>query len=667
MSVDIHQVKEDLEENTCDLYSLCKSSKINPWSRMKPYDMDKVESLTESERLNLHYGFGNLHDDNDLKLMFQDLTEGVGDDLSKLFNSKTTTYNKPTTKYRLADFDEYQKNASPLFKVNYISSIANYDYFHNEMYYKEHDNSSNATNVFVCDEQNYGYYSHNTDPQLRVINYEYDNKTRYRIFSYNENSVSSTSLDKEVSPVTINSSLSLDELGIRGIDSSYTIGMLFRINDKYYLYNTLFPIREIYQNNYSSEIYHNNEGRQQTCVLAQKNDINNTLTIYLHAWLFDTRLNCEDTETSGHTLYKGWSPSEGYGMNIFKHLNQDTLINSKIVITKLTNVPTQDTSQLFREITEDNISHNTILSCEFTNGINKRIGTHLKKVVLDNMPKDNAYYISKLRIDPNPEWNATTNSIYRRIKRSDTNMYIYDLKPILYNITVDLIAQVQKKVLNFYNNAQDQDQYNSLTNGYYQFDNVANPSYENTLTAFIKINVKITNNNTAQPISGNNFCFYRGDNTISYVDSLSVKGNMSYMNNTLYLFKPDISGYDFMLYGHYSLDKQTYNNQTIYYRNNRERFPLNTIPIYLTKKQDTQIVQDGTLERILIQDKNYSGYNCDFTFGFDIKFGVETTQSSSVQYNGFEVSANNTQNYHTTNIDTSDPNYDDDVNWLDNI
>lgn len=663
MSVDIHQVKEKLSENTCDLYSLCKSSKINPWSRMKPYDMDKVESLTESERSGLYYGFGNLSNEGNLKLMFQDLTEGIGGDLSKLFDTKKTTYNKPTTKYRLADFDGYDENPSPLFKVNYNSSIADYFYFYNEMYYKEY----NATNVLLCD-QNCGYYSQNTNPQLRVLEYEYDNNTRYRIFSYNENSISSNCLIPEFSSVTIHTPLSLKELGIdKNISDDYTIGLLLKINNKYYLYNTLFPINKIVSSNYSSEIYHNYEGNQQSCVLATKT--NNTLTIYAHAWLFDTRLNCEDTETSGHTTYKGWSPSSDYSMNVLYRLNEDTLINSKIVITKLTNVPTQDTSQLFREITTSSVGNETILSCEFINNINKRNGTYLKKPILSNMPKNNAYYISKLRIDPNPECNPTTNLIYRRIKRSDTNIYIYDLKPILYNINIDLITQVQKKVLNSYSNAQDQDPYNGLTEEYYQFDNVTSPSYEDTQTAFIKINVKITNNNTAQPISGKNFCFYKNDDTVSYADSLSVKGNMSYTNNTLYLFKPDPDkdGYDFMLYGHYSLNKQTYNNQTIYYKNNRERFPLNTIPIYLTKKEGTQIVQDGILNRLLIQDKNFDNYDCDFTFEFDIKYGVEDTISGDVQYNGFEVSANNTQNYHKIKIDTSDPNYDSDVNWLDNV
>ena len=92
-------VAQAIGEASNDVGTLCKSSKVNKWSKWKPVSKSKLTGLTLSDLESVNFGFSIPNADSD-----------EGDALSQ-----TWVYNKPTggstSPYRLGDFRSYEHNS----------------------------------------------------------------------------------------------------------------------------------------------------------------------------------------------------------------------------------------------------------------------------------------------------------------------------------------------------------------------------------------------------------------------------------------------------------------------------------------------------------------------------------------------------------------------------
>ena len=103
--VSIDDVASALGHGSYDLGTLCQSDKINKWSRRKPIQVNQVTELTEAQWKSNNYGYiiPTYYSRNETWNAF---VSGTGWD-----------YTKPTSYFRLTDFEEYNQFATSPFDV----------------------------------------------------------------------------------------------------------------------------------------------------------------------------------------------------------------------------------------------------------------------------------------------------------------------------------------------------------------------------------------------------------------------------------------------------------------------------------------------------------------------------------------------------------------------
>lgn len=103
--VSIDDVASALGHGSYDLGTLCQSDKINKWSRRKPIQVNQVTELTEAQWKSNNYGYTipTYYSRNETWNAFKS-GEGWG-------------YNKPTSFFRLTDFEEYNAYSKSPFEV----------------------------------------------------------------------------------------------------------------------------------------------------------------------------------------------------------------------------------------------------------------------------------------------------------------------------------------------------------------------------------------------------------------------------------------------------------------------------------------------------------------------------------------------------------------------
>lgn len=115
-------VKNTLKVNTNDVGALCKSTKINEWSKWKPI-ASNIASLTEEELINKNYGITTIKANTPL-LLLSAIEEN---------NNVGYKYNKPNggniSPYRMGDFRNYNHNAQlpiiPFYNDGDVENIGN--------------------------------------------------------------------------------------------------------------------------------------------------------------------------------------------------------------------------------------------------------------------------------------------------------------------------------------------------------------------------------------------------------------------------------------------------------------------------------------------------------------------------------------------------------------
>lgn len=110
--VSIYDVQRALGESSGDLGTLCKSNRINKWSKYKPMSINKMFNVTNADRASAMYGMGV-----PTLLRYYEL----------FTNGSNWSYNKPTggstSPYRIEDFVGYYSAASCPFYINMDNSI----------------------------------------------------------------------------------------------------------------------------------------------------------------------------------------------------------------------------------------------------------------------------------------------------------------------------------------------------------------------------------------------------------------------------------------------------------------------------------------------------------------------------------------------------------------
>ena len=672
MSVDIGTVKNTLQEgDSCyDLGNLCRSNKINSWSKNKPYDINKVESLTDSDKSAINYGFGALSNDVNLRKMFPDLTQGISS-LSQLFNSKVTSYYKPTTKYRLTDFDGYNHNAQQLFDVEVKNNKK--QYFYNEKYAIMCSNSS----AFACNRYNYDYIPQTADRKEFWFKYSVG-EDRYRMV-FNKNSFDKNIIVLDCMKLSndINNNLTINDLNIANIDTKYTLGVLFKIGGKYYLYNTFFPIRELSNvNDYTSSIFSLSEGGNYNTYFLAKREYNNgdyeykdTLTLYLHPWLFDTNLNISHVQTQGGWIYS-WSPSSNFENNVFKNLDS-TNFDSKIVLTTSTIEAGQDyysNQQLFREITLNN--NDILLSCEFKLNTNFQTITSFKKssaIPQETIIDDDIY--SAIGQAPLITWSGK-NRVRYTYHTSNNDYYIFDVTPCLYYYELYTIAHVDTRVLHEKNN-ESGDPYNSLTTKYYAYDYYM--AFRDDIYIIVELDVLIYLRFTAP--SNYTYAFQDSNNNIitdTNLSNLADDYDVSNTTDTLYILKttrkttvnygerPDANtAYSFKLKGRFKLKQDNQYVYRYYDNNNNQIYFPNMSNCTLKMVQQGQ--QPININKLLIPSKQPDN---SFAIVYYLNYRTESNpiDPTGYVYNGLNEYKGDTKiEYTGTSNTTTD---DSNVNWL---
>lgn len=118
--VSIDDVKSVLGESSNDLATLCKSDKINKWSKNKPIKHNCLFKPTEAQKKEANYGISNIPYYRLLGVMTQDVINTSMQNATNISTLDTRIeawhYQKPiggyASPYRLGDFDGYFANAS---------------------------------------------------------------------------------------------------------------------------------------------------------------------------------------------------------------------------------------------------------------------------------------------------------------------------------------------------------------------------------------------------------------------------------------------------------------------------------------------------------------------------------------------------------------------------
>lgn len=123
--VSIEDIKSTLGESSNDLATLCKSSKINMWSKKKPI---RLANLFPDIN-----GTWYRADDDDLGIQ---INKGANTNLGTLYAGASFVYKKPggntTQPYRMSDFIGYNHNAKPFLYCESLGSVATVNAFTGE-------------------------------------------------------------------------------------------------------------------------------------------------------------------------------------------------------------------------------------------------------------------------------------------------------------------------------------------------------------------------------------------------------------------------------------------------------------------------------------------------------------------------------------------------------
>lgn len=110
--ITISNVKECLSESTYNLGKLCTSSKINKWAKYKPVQFTSVTSISDQSRYEVNYGI--------------DVNSAYSLDIASLFTKAASNpdwaYIKPTSYFRLGDFDKYNHKAEQPYRYSFPDS-----------------------------------------------------------------------------------------------------------------------------------------------------------------------------------------------------------------------------------------------------------------------------------------------------------------------------------------------------------------------------------------------------------------------------------------------------------------------------------------------------------------------------------------------------------------
>lgn len=101
-----------LGDSSTDLGTLCRSSKINKWAKYKPVQFNSITSLSDQSRYEVNYGI--------------DVNSAYSLDIASLFTKAASNpdwgYVRPTSYFRLGDFDKYNHNAVQPYRYSFPES-----------------------------------------------------------------------------------------------------------------------------------------------------------------------------------------------------------------------------------------------------------------------------------------------------------------------------------------------------------------------------------------------------------------------------------------------------------------------------------------------------------------------------------------------------------------
>ena len=125
--ISIDDVKQVLGEPSNDLATLCRSAKLNMFSRFKPVPYPKLFDVTDAERKSIGHGI----------IPTSKTSTSLSGDLIKQTAQLNWTYTKPSggssSPYRLGDFKDYYHDAKPTLQCVYgggfSHSVANSNTF----------------------------------------------------------------------------------------------------------------------------------------------------------------------------------------------------------------------------------------------------------------------------------------------------------------------------------------------------------------------------------------------------------------------------------------------------------------------------------------------------------------------------------------------------------
>ena len=107
--VSIHDVNSVLGHGSTDLGTLCQSGKINKWSFHKPVDKNQLTVLNDNDYFSVDDGFA-IPRFNSARDAWSALANG----------SVEWVYNKPSSYFRLTDFNGYDHNAEAWFNLSIV-------------------------------------------------------------------------------------------------------------------------------------------------------------------------------------------------------------------------------------------------------------------------------------------------------------------------------------------------------------------------------------------------------------------------------------------------------------------------------------------------------------------------------------------------------------------
>ena len=475
-SPSIADVKQATGETSNDLGVVCKSNKINPWSRRKPIRNSSITPLSESNFATNKYGFGA--DSAQFSRIFKTLST------SNLYGNYPVTSLLPTggteTPYRLSDFDGYKHNAPSLFEVQTLHPKYNTSLTKNKWCYstiRDATNKKNAATTEIYELVNSNDYEYLHNPQSITTTFSYtDGVIKYREIEL-RNVLSFNTLSNTITNPSKTDNLTLSEIGLSNNSTfdNYAFGLIITVGGNNYLYNTKFTISKLYSGSQNaadnkSRIFLSPSASGEE-ILAQKTA--NSFDIRIPPWLLALRSENGTAFTIDNRTeyYYSFSSSN----NILANVSDGTTIKTRLCLCQAL-LNDHNLNSYFGYITQ---STPTLYSCEFKPNQNMQNVVY-RKYSTSSLPNQNEAYTLV-----NPTFTQsgipslgtyTTRNISVSRSAGSGSSYWFNIKSLLTYINSVYIYIGYLKENRTSHSDTTGEPYYGISSGYYTFDKVSHTS-----------------------------------------------------------------------------------------------------------------------------------------------------------------------------------------------